>query len=77
MYSVCKPTVQKLPNQSQVMLSLPLYLQSIHNKEFDRKLLHLHTVAVRMFITNSLDKWISAYFFLSFTCCEIIFLYLK
>jgi len=25
------------------MLSLPLYLLSIHNKEFDRKLLHLHT----------------------------------
>ena len=31
-----------------------------------------------MFITNSLNKsWISAYFFLPFTCCGIIFLYLK
>ena len=29
-------------------------------------------------ITKSLNKWwISAYFFLSFTCCGIIFLYLK
>ena len=25
------------------MLSLPLYFQSIHNKEFERNLLHLHT----------------------------------
>ena len=33
-------TFQKLPNQSQFMLSLPLYLQSIHNKEFQR---NLHT----------------------------------
>ena len=43
MYSVCKPTVQKLPNQSQFMLSLPLCLQSIHNNEFETNLLHLHT----------------------------------
>ena len=32
---------RKFPNQSQFMLSLPLYLQSIHDKEFKR---NLHTV---------------------------------
>ena len=36
-------TFQELPNQSQFMLSLPLYLQSIHNREFERNLIHLHT----------------------------------
>jgi len=39
-YSVCKPDVQKLPNQSQFILSLSLYLQSVNNKEFER---NLHT----------------------------------
>ena len=35
----------KLPNQTHFLLSLPLYLQSIHNKKFERNLLHLRTAA--------------------------------
>ena len=46
-------TFQTLPNQSQFMLSLPLYLQSIHDKEFERNLLQLHTVS--MFTRHTLD----------------------
>jgi hypothetical protein len=38
-------TFQKLPNQIHFMLSLPLYLQRIHNKKFERNLLHLRTAA--------------------------------
>ncbi len=42
------------------MLSMPLYFQSIHNKEFERNLLHLHTAGsysscVRMFTRHTLD----------------------
>ena len=33
-------TLQKLPNQTHFMLSLPLYLQSKHSSEFER---NLHT----------------------------------
>jgi len=43
MYLYVSLTFQKLPNQSQFVLSLPLYLHSIHNKEFERNFLHLHT----------------------------------
>jgi len=50
MYLYVSLTFQTLPNQSQFMLSLPLYLHSIHNKEFER---NLHTAgsysSVRMF----------------------------
>ena len=57
MYSVCKPWhFRKFPNQSQFMLSLPLYLQSIHDKEFKR---NEHTVgscwSVRMFTRHTSD----------------------
>ena len=39
-YSVCKPDISDTSKSEPVMLSLPLYLQSIHNKEFER---NLHT----------------------------------
>ena len=38
-------TFQKLPSQTHFMVSLPLYLQSIYNKKFERNLLYLHTAA--------------------------------
>ena len=40
MYSVCKPDISETSKSEPVMPSLPLYLQSIHNKEFER---NLHT----------------------------------
>ena len=40
MYSVCKPDISETSKSGQFMISLPLYLQSIHDKEFKR---NLHT----------------------------------
>jgi len=39
-YSVCQPDIPETHKSEPVMLSLPLYLHSIHNKEFER---NLHT----------------------------------
>jgi len=83
MYSVCKPDISET-SKSEPVYSLLAIISSKHTqKRIWKKLATLaHCrvlfVAVRMFFTNSHYKWwISAYFFLPFTCCGIICLYLK
>ena len=48
-FSLVKKVVRAI---HQFMLSLPLYLQIIHNKEFERNLLHLHTAGSCMSLSE-------------------------
>ena len=82
-YSVCKPDISET-SKSEPVYAVFAIISSEHTQQRIWKKLatfaHCRVlfVAVRIFFTNSLYSWwISAYFFLPFTCCGIIFLYLK